>query len=330
MKTYYPLISIGITTFNRKKLLIETINSVLLQDFYDLEIIVGNDNLNRKVDEAFTGINDKRIKYVNNETNLGEWRNIQNLFLTSTGKYFCTIADDDLFSPTFFPTISNVIEKNNFPDCIFTSFTSKNDQFYKNKKIPNEKVYKSDFFFDKTLKFELKVIGNYGIIKSKKVKDLGGIPNWNSNRGHYSDIWLTMFFVSNFESIYYFDEKLIYYRPHLGSQSYAASDDKNWLECQIELIEKSYRLFESRFNNKKEEYTYIILKFYCLDNYYNRLIRTKTLTINAIYLLFLNIKPYFNLLGKYYYKFIFNYFKDTIKILLKLIFSSIKYLFFKG
>ena len=75
-----PLITIAITTYDRKTLLIETINSIICQKFSDYEILIGNDNTNRVVDKEYLGISNNRITYVNNEKNLGEWDNIKNLF----------------------------------------------------------------------------------------------------------------------------------------------------------------------------------------------------------------------------------------------------------
>ena len=324
MNIKVPLISIGITTYDRKELLIETINSIIIQQFSDFEIIVGNDNSNRIVDEEFTGIRDNRIRYINNETNLGEWRNVQNLFWNCKGKYFCTIADDDIYSPNFFSIISNIINKNNKPNCIFTNFTSTREDLYKLHKTPIVKRYSSSFFFEESLNFRFKVIGHYGVIKSERMREFGGIPDWEPRWGHYSDIWMTMFLISKFKEIFYVHENLIFYREHLESQSYAASDDKKWLECQKTLIEKSYKLIKNEYNNKRNEYIYIIIKFYCIDNYYNRLIRINNINLTSILNLYKNLSPYFNLLGSNYFKFILSYIRDTIKILIKLFNFKVK------
>ena len=117
MKT--PLLTIAITTFDRKELLIETISSVLYESNVDIEIIVGNDNTSRIVDEVYTGIKDARIKYINNEQNLGEWPNLQNLFDVSTGYYFTSLADDDLYHKNFLKEIQFIIQKYKFPQCIY-------------------------------------------------------------------------------------------------------------------------------------------------------------------------------------------------------------------
>lgn len=93
-----PLISILITTYNRKYLLRRAIDSVLAQTFKNFELIIIDDCSS----ESPQGIipNDKRIKYYRNETNQGAEngdrihikRFVEEL---AEGDYFVYLCDDD-------------------------------------------------------------------------------------------------------------------------------------------------------------------------------------------------------------------------------------------
>src|SRR5436190_11907557 len=117
-----PLFSIGVTTYNRVELLIETLNSIISQTFADFEVIVANDNPNRTVTAESLGLHDPRIRFVNNPTNLGELRNMNSLLELSRGRYFTWIADDDLYAPDFFQRSYEALQKFDYPRCVFTSF----------------------------------------------------------------------------------------------------------------------------------------------------------------------------------------------------------------
>ena len=80
----YPLLTIGILTFDRKELLVDTIKSVLSESIYTkssrCEIIVANDNPQRFVDDQYLGIQSNgSLCYLNNELNL-----LSKFFLCST------------------------------------------------------------------------------------------------------------------------------------------------------------------------------------------------------------------------------------------------------
>lgn len=311
MKT--PLLTIAITTFDRKELLIETISSVLYESNVDIEIIVGNDNTSRIVDEVYTGIKDARIKYINNEQNLGEWPNLQNLFDVSTGYYFTSLADDDLYHKNFLKEIQFIIQKYNFPECIYTSFTEFEDDFnqeFLENSIEVEMI--GSFFFDKYIKHEIKAMGNCGIFKRETLKKLGGIVHWNTRS--YADTWMTFYLAANFDSIIYINKPMIYFRDHEGSLSSNVLSVKEWNRSQEELIIKMIELLKIKFPDKQDEYFYFILNFWCLSSFYSRMIKLKNFNLSLMYDYYLMISKYFKLLGKYRLRFTFEFSKKAVLI----------------
>src|SRR6266576_6222332 len=110
-----PLFSIGVTTYNRVELLVETLNSITAQTFGDFEVIVANDNPNRTVTAESLGVSDPRIRFVNNPKNLGELDNMNSLLALSRGRYFTWIADDDLYASDFLERANDALQKFDYP-----------------------------------------------------------------------------------------------------------------------------------------------------------------------------------------------------------------------
>jgi glycosyltransferase involved in cell wall biosynthesis len=89
------LVSIIIPTFNRKWLVGRSIDSVLTQSYKNLELILVNDS-GEDVQDVVDKFNDPRIKYFQNEKNLG-LAGTRNVGLkNSSGEYICFLDDDDI------------------------------------------------------------------------------------------------------------------------------------------------------------------------------------------------------------------------------------------
>ena len=66
-----PLVSVLVTTFNRKKLLERCLSKILSQTYKNIEVFVIDDASTDGTDKFMNTIKDKRIKYIHNEKNLG-------------------------------------------------------------------------------------------------------------------------------------------------------------------------------------------------------------------------------------------------------------------
>lgn len=95
---FEPLVSVLIPTYNRRKLLPRTLNSVLSQSYKNIEVVLVND-AGEDVQDIVDSFNDTRIKYFQNEKNL-DLAGTRNIALKhSTGKYICLLDDDDIHLP---------------------------------------------------------------------------------------------------------------------------------------------------------------------------------------------------------------------------------------
>jgi glycosyltransferase involved in cell wall biosynthesis len=90
------LISIGIPTFNRSKLLITAISSALNQSYKNIEIIISNNCSTDNTAEILKPYKKlKNIKVFNQRKNIGVVNNWNFCLNKSKGKYFIMLSDDD-------------------------------------------------------------------------------------------------------------------------------------------------------------------------------------------------------------------------------------------
>jgi len=105
-----PLVSIGVPVFNGEKGLATALNSLLEQDYTNLEIIISDNASTDSTQEICKKylLKDARVKYFRSEENLGAIFNFNKVFELSTGKFFMWAAHDDRREPTF---VSACVEK---------------------------------------------------------------------------------------------------------------------------------------------------------------------------------------------------------------------------
>lgn len=102
MSGYYPKVSVMIITYNQEALIGETIESVLAQNYENLEIVVSDDastdktpEIVKKYAESYPG----KIIPVLNKLNLGITGNSNAAFFACTGELVAILGGDDLFLP---------------------------------------------------------------------------------------------------------------------------------------------------------------------------------------------------------------------------------------
>jgi glycosyltransferase involved in cell wall biosynthesis len=93
-----PTVSVIVPTFNRSKLVVNAIQSVLCQTYQDYEIIVVDDGSTDDTEEALMPYMD-RIRYVYQE-NLGASAAQNKGVQLARGKWISILASDDLWLPT--------------------------------------------------------------------------------------------------------------------------------------------------------------------------------------------------------------------------------------
>lgn len=301
-KKMKPFFSIGITTYDRFELLKQTVTSVLSQSFEDFELLVGNDNTERIIDAETLGIEDKRIQYINHSKNLGYFGNLESLFDSSSGKYFTTLADDDLYTPDLLQTVYTALVKSDFKPCAFTSYVQ--GEIYPDKIDNLEKkmeLYNGRRFIQSYLMGKIKTLGSCGIFDRNYYKQIGGMEVLGNGFSPYSDNLLAIK-AGLFEKVVYINAPLVFYRTHEGSISLVSKDVDAYSTAQADLIYKSINVFRSQVLNEDFEFNLFLLLKWCVEDYFAVMRRSGKLQWRKLinYLLFLF--GYIKLLKNYRYQ----------------------------
>lgn len=102
-----PLVTVAIPTY-KGVFLRNAIDSVLNQDYKNLELIIVNDQSPEDIGSIVKSYNDERIKYYVNESNIGgkdlvaSW---DRCLSYASGEFFCLLCDDDVYKPQLISTL---------------------------------------------------------------------------------------------------------------------------------------------------------------------------------------------------------------------------------
>lgn len=260
-----PYFSIGVTTFRRRELLVETLSSILAQTFFDFEVIVGNDDTVESLTQEMLGIDDRRVRILNHAVNLGEIGNMNELLAQSRGRYFTWLADDDLYTPDFLQAVRDAHERYGPVNCVFTSYESggacKPVRVAYEDRI--EEIPGRDFL-STYLDRQIKAIGCYGVFELRYLSEIGGMERLGSGFSPYSDNLLVIK-AGALESLCYIDAPLIFFRTHPGSISYSSPDLDAYLTAQEDLCARALEIFKTpRLKQDMQHNLYQLLSHWCL------------------------------------------------------------------
>lgn len=109
-----PKISVCIPAYNRASVLPALLESILSQDFGNFEVVINEDGSPERsaihdVVERYSALHPGRIRYFENEKNLGYDANLRSLIERACGEYCVFMGNDDLMCPGALRTIANAV-----------------------------------------------------------------------------------------------------------------------------------------------------------------------------------------------------------------------------
>ena len=112
--SHKPLVSLGIPTYNRSHLLSPTLDSILSQNYENIEIIISDNGSNdgtAKFLKSYTG-SDARIKYFRHPQNKGPYFNYDACRRLAMGRYFMWVDPGAELLPKVLETYVSFLEAN--------------------------------------------------------------------------------------------------------------------------------------------------------------------------------------------------------------------------
>jgi glycosyltransferase involved in cell wall biosynthesis len=123
------LISIVVPTYNRSKYLQRCLDSILSQDGKYYEVIVSDNASPDNTQELMENyLNDSRIHYYRNTTNLGVRENVYKATGYAQGQYIFWLTDDDYLLPNALSKVVEIINSNSEIGYIYSPFSTLDDR----------------------------------------------------------------------------------------------------------------------------------------------------------------------------------------------------------
>ncbi len=210
-KSNDQLVSIVVPTYNQAKYLEESIESILNQDYPNIELIVLNDGSTDETAKILTKYrgNDK-VKY-DSHANMGQAATLNKGWHLASGKYLGYLSSDDVIHRECVRQIVDLLRENPKYICAYPN----SSLIDKNSRIVRARVCKPFSLEELIVKQEC-YIGPGALFRREAFELFGG---WNPSLrlGPDREYWMRLSSIGEFAFI---DEVLAGYRYHSGSISY--------------------------------------------------------------------------------------------------------------
>jgi glycosyltransferase involved in cell wall biosynthesis len=225
-----PLVSILIPTYNRKDLVLESLESAVNQTYKNIEVIVVDNNSTDgtfEVLKKFAALH-SNVKVYKNEENIGPVRNWQRCLDYATGEYVKILWSDDLIAPTFIEkTLPYLMENENvgfsFTNTEVFDETGKVILLYFDKNKSTEILDTKKYLKDMLLGWNLPVSPGCALFRRRDVEknlviDIPGKLGVGSKmHGVGSDLLVLLLTAKDYPKIVFVGEVLSFFRAHQSS-----------------------------------------------------------------------------------------------------------------
>jgi len=225
MKKNLPLVSIIVASYNHEKYIVECIESIMQQTYFNIELIVVDDCSNDNSQNILKNLQSKyHFKLLINQNNLGVARTRNIGIQYAAGKYIGGCASDDFLGRDKIQRQVEFLENNQeYALCYGREASVKNQKikYRKNKNYKSGDIF-SDLFLQKFW------ISAGTVLIRKEIFDKVGGYDENMKIEDF-DLWLR---IANEFKCAYLDSNFYYYRLHGNNTS---SNIKN-MEIEINKI----------------------------------------------------------------------------------------------
>ena len=226
--TNNKLVSIVLPVYNGQKYIRQSIDSILLQTYHNIELIIVNDC---STDDTLAIISkyaekDKRIKIINNETNQKLPKSLNIGFKNASGEYYTWTSDDNIYKPNAIETMVKYLEYLQGYSMVsaICDIIDKDGNIIKNSKEwwPNRNI--------KDLANTNNILACF--MYRKKIAELIGVYDENTFGAEDYDYWYR---IALNGKILYIDENLYQYRFHPNSLTNTQKSINDSVAQQIRL-----------------------------------------------------------------------------------------------
>lgn len=205
-----PLVSIIMPVFNSEKYLKKAIESILNQTYENIELIIIDDNSSDGSIDIINSFNSKKIKFFQNQKNMGVSAARNKAIDLSNGKYLALMDSDDISFIYRIEKQVNFLEKNSDYGLIGGHYERFSEVgFFKKKKIHRQSLIQEEN--QVKLNFMGSIAAPTTMFRASIVKENKIYFDTNLKIAEDYDFWRRIGLFSKVTNI---DEILVYYRKH--------------------------------------------------------------------------------------------------------------------
>lgn len=213
-------VSVIITSYNYEQYIKDAIESVLNQTYSDFELVIIDDCSTDNSANIIKQFNDERIKFIQNEQNLGLKNSMQKAISYCSGKWIAFLESDDLWACNTLEKRLACAEKYPQVGIIFNDVEEFGDEkwllavkknFERVRKILSKKTFPKNIFYDINI-HNLILTFSSVMIKREFFKNL----NFETPIDSLLDWWIYIHIAHQTEA-YYIKDKLTKWRQHRES-----------------------------------------------------------------------------------------------------------------
>jgi len=237
---FYPLVTIGIPTYNQANgFLKEAIQSALNQTYPNIEILVSDNCSTDNTTELVEQIRGNRLKYNRHEVNIGHNNNFNYCLKQASGDYLLVLHDDDIIDHDFVEVCMQAAEYKADYGIIRTGVRKINSKGGVLSESPNKAVGLSTLEFIRSwFACETSFYMCSTLYNTEKLREIGGFESKNNA---FQDVFALIQLAAQYGRVDVKDVKASF-RKHSDQLTFSAGI-RSWCEDSLLLLDLICDLF---------------------------------------------------------------------------------------
>lgn len=215
-----PKVKVYLTTYNRPHMVMDTVDSILGQDYDDFGLLVSDNSTDNATEALFSKITRPKMQYRRRVPS--SENHMPDLFLEANSEYCVFFHDDDLMMPGYLETVVNLLDENPDVAAVGTNgYLLRGNAFTTEPIIASNGERRQRIFYNPTDLARV-YLTNASVAPfpsyAYRMPHLNGVVCDLRQGGRYADVSLLMKVASRGPIVWFLDP-LIHYRIHPGQDS---------------------------------------------------------------------------------------------------------------
>ena len=226
MSVEKPKVSVCIPNYNYGHFIRSSIQSVLDQTYQDFELIIVDDSSTDNSESVVKSFSDNRIKFYNNERNIGLVKNLNRCLCLASGQYVSILHGDDIYLPQALEKRVSSLDSNPSVGLVYSQYKIIDE----NGAVIGEYRYCQDDYIAKGEdEFKTLILKNHigcptVMVRKECYDKLGGYDERYPQPSDW-EMWLR---IALHYDVAFISEPLVCYRVHQTNLTNKFLEDNTW------------------------------------------------------------------------------------------------------